>query len=34
LVGTGRGEEVRIPVRQAGVYVVKAGGKAAKVAVK
>ncbi|MBO7427368.1 MAG: hypothetical protein J6U08_01505, partial [Paludibacteraceae bacterium] len=34
LVGTGRGEEVRIPVRQTGVYVVKAGGKAAKVVVK
>ena len=33
-VGTGRGEEVRIPVRQTGVYVVKAGGKAAKVVVK
>ncbi len=34
LVGTGRGEEIRIPVAQAGVYVVKAGGKAAKVVVK
>ena len=34
LAGTGRGEEVRIPVRQAGVYVVKAGEKAAKVVVK
>ena len=34
LVGTGRGEEIRIPVRQTGVYVVKAGRKAAKVAVK
>ena len=34
LVGTGRGEEVRIPVRQAGVYVVRAGRKAAKVVVK
>ncbi|MBR3518894.1 MAG: hypothetical protein IKN77_02085 [Paludibacteraceae bacterium] len=34
MVGTGRGEEVRIPVRQAGVYVVKAGEKAAKVVVK
>lgn len=34
LVGTGRGEEARIPVSQAGVYVVKAGGKAAKVVVK
>ena len=34
LVGTGRGEEIRIPVSQAGVYVVKAGGKAAKVVVK
>ena len=33
-VGTGRGEEIRIPVRQTGVYVVKAGGKAAKVIVK
>ena len=33
-VGTGRGEEIRIPVRQTGVYVVKAGGKAAKVVVK
>jgi len=34
LVDTGRGEEIRIPVRQTGVYVVKAGGKAAKVVVK
>ncbi|MBO4807243.1 MAG: hypothetical protein J5554_14570, partial [Paludibacteraceae bacterium] len=34
LVGTGRGEEVRIPVRQTGVYVVRAGRKAAKVIVK
>ena len=34
LVGISRGEEARIPVRQTGVYVVKAGGKAAKVAVK
>ena len=34
LVGTGRGEEIRIPVAQAGVYVVKTGGKAAKVVVK
>ena len=34
LVGTGRGEEVRIPVPQTGVYVVKAGGKAAKVVVR
>ncbi len=34
LVGTGRGEEIRIPVAQAGVYVVKAGGKAAKVVVR
>lgn len=34
LVGISRGEEVRIPVRQSGVYVVKAGGKAAKVVVK
>ena len=34
MVGTGRGEEVRIPVAQAGVYVVRAGGKAAKVVVK
>ena len=34
LVGISRSEEVRIPVRQAGVYVVKAGGKAAKVVVK
>ena len=34
LVGTGRGEEVRIPVPQAGVYVVRAGGKAAKVVVR
>ncbi|MBR4713793.1 MAG: hypothetical protein IKP27_08990 [Paludibacteraceae bacterium] len=33
-VGTGRGEEIRIPVRQTGVYVVKAGRKAAKVVVK
>ena len=34
LVGTGRGEEVRIPVPQAGVYVVRAGGKATKVVVR
>ena len=34
LVGTGRGEEVRIPVPQTGVYVVKAGGKATKVVVR
>ena len=34
LVGISRGEEIRIPVRQTGVYVVKAGGKAAKVVVK
>ena len=34
MVGTGRGEEVRIPVAQAGVYVVRAGEKAAKVVVK
>ena len=34
LVGTGRGEEIRIPMRQTGVYVVKTGGKAAKVIVK
>ena len=34
LVGTGRGEEVRIPVPQTGVYVVRAGGKAAKVVVR
>ena len=34
LVGTGRGEEVRIPVPQTGVYVVKVGGKAAKVVVR
>ena len=34
LVGISRSEEVRIPVRQAGVYVVKAGGKAAKMVVK
>ena len=34
LVGISRGEEARIPVSQAGVYVVKAGGKAAKVVVK
>lgn len=34
LVGTGRGEEVRIPVPQTGIYVVKADGKAAKVVVK
>ena len=34
LVDTGRSEEVRIPVRQAGVYVVKVGGKAAKMVVK
>ena len=34
LVGISRSEEARIPVSQAGVYVVKAGGKAAKVVVK
>ena len=34
LVGTGRGEEVRIPVPQTGVYVVRAGGKATKVVVR
>ena len=34
LVGTGRGEEIRIPMAQAGVYVVKTGGKAAKVVVR
>ncbi|MBO7607873.1 MAG: hypothetical protein J6T28_09715 [Paludibacteraceae bacterium] len=34
LVGTGRGEAVRIPVPQAGVYVVRAGGKAKKVVVR
>ncbi|MBR3518892.1 MAG: hypothetical protein IKN77_02075 [Paludibacteraceae bacterium] len=34
LVGTGRVEEVRIPVPQTGVYVVRAGGKAAKVVVR
>ena len=34
LVGAGRGEEVRIPVLQAGVYVVRAGGKATKVVVR
>ena len=33
LVGISRGEEIRIPVRQTGVYVVKAGGKAAKMVV-
>gem|GEM_PF-2819233 len=34
LVGTGQGEEIRIPVPQAGVYVVRSGEKAAKVVVK
>ena len=34
LVGISRSEEARIPVRQAGVYVVRSGGKAAKVVVK
>ncbi|MCR5497257.1 MAG: hypothetical protein K6F48_05410 [Paludibacteraceae bacterium] len=34
LVGTGQGEEIRIPVPQAGVYVVRSGAKAAKVVVK
>ena len=34
LVGTGQGEEIRILVPQAGVYVVRSGEKAAKVVVK
>lgn len=34
LVGTGRGEEVRIPIPQTGVYIVRAGRKAAKVVVR
>ena len=34
LVGISRGEEIRIPVAQAGVYVVRSGGKAVKVVVR
>lgn len=34
LLGTGKGDEVRIPMKMAGVYVVRVGGRAVKALVE